>query len=69
MQDFAESLTPDDRRFQDNHDHRGNKKKKSQNDRRKSQNDRQDRQEPKDSNYDREVSFKNTKSKRFLLDI
>lgn len=51
----------DDRRFQDNHDHRGNKKKKSQNDRRK---DRQERQEPKESNYDREVTFKNNKSKQ-----
>jgi hypothetical protein len=50
----------DDRRFQDNHDHRGHKKKKGQNDRRKSQNDRN---EPKDSNYDREVTFKHKKSK------
>ena len=52
----------DDRRFQDNHDHRGQKKKKIQNDRRKSQNERY---EPKDSNYDREVTFKHKKSKLF----
>jgi len=57
-QDFAEVLMLDDRRFQDNHDHRGLKKKKGQNDRRKSQNDRN---EPKDSNYDREVTFKHKK--------
>jgi len=57
-QDFAEVMMLDDRRFQDNHDHRGQKKKKIQNDRRKSQNERY---EPKDSNYDREVTFKHKK--------